>query len=180
MRKARDRTAVAVRLSSIPISLASIPFKDNSRRRSSSAAVQSFTDHPLNPFARVIGPTPSSPSVRALDEMGIGFCILLRRHYPFLSRWPRHPKMELSKRDKAQDSALGPMKRLAPIDQEANRARIAAACKAAEAVAGWIPFFNQPHLVSRSLWISRVSAGCERAAADSIQRRLFRHSVTID
>jgi hypothetical protein len=61
MRKERDRTAVAVRLSSIPISLASIPFNDNSRRRSSSAAVQSFTDHPLYPFGRVIGPTPSSP-----------------------------------------------------------------------------------------------------------------------
>jgi len=66
MRKARDRTAVAVRLSSIPISLASIPFNNNSRRRSSSAVVQSFTDHPLHPFGRVIGPNfvTFSPSPR--------------------------------------------------------------------------------------------------------------------
>jgi hypothetical protein len=70
MRKARDRTAVAVRLSSIPISLASIPFNDNSRRRSSSAAVQSFTDDLLSPIASVIGLAPSSPSVPALDEAG--------------------------------------------------------------------------------------------------------------
>jgi hypothetical protein len=70
MRKARDRTAVAVRLSSIPISLASIPFNDNSRRRSSSAAVQSLTDDLLSPIGSVIGLAPSSPSVRALDEAG--------------------------------------------------------------------------------------------------------------
>jgi hypothetical protein len=70
MRKERDRTAVAVRLRSIPISLASIPFNYNSRRRSSSAAVQSFTDDLLSPIGSVIGLAPSSPSVRVLDEAG--------------------------------------------------------------------------------------------------------------
>jgi hypothetical protein len=61
----RDRTAVALRLSSIPISLASTPFNDNSRRRSSSAAVQSFMDDLLSPFGRIIGLAPQSePSMR--------------------------------------------------------------------------------------------------------------------
>jgi hypothetical protein len=40
-------------------------------------------------------------------------------------------------------------------------------------------FFNHPHLALRSLWVSRVSAGCVRAAADPTLRRLFRRSVTI-
>jgi hypothetical protein len=81
MRKARDRTAVAVRLSSIPISLASTPFNDNSRRRSSSAAVQSFTDDLLSPIGGVIGLRFRHLQSEPSNEARIGFHILLRRRY---------------------------------------------------------------------------------------------------
>jgi hypothetical protein len=189
IRKARDRTAVAVRLSSIPISLASIPFNDNSRRRSSSAAVQSFTDDLLSPIGSVIGLAPSSPSVRVLEEAGVGFRILLRRRYLFLSR-PAAPSKDrvIRARPKLRASDAGLRRKLhgtagrfacegGALKRRGRSVRQPAAdrhtCRAAEAVTGWVPFFNHPHLVWRSLRVSRVSAVCVRAAAASTQRRLF-------
>jgi hypothetical protein len=139
MRKARDRTAVAVRLSSIPIVLASIPFNDNSRKRSSSAAVQSFMDDLLSPLDRVIGLAPQSePSMRRGSAPVFYFADVT---YFFPGR-PRRPKMELPKRNQSFDLLMkgfaadykvrlearegGAMKRRRRSVRKRNRQRIAA------------------------------------------------------
>jgi hypothetical protein len=75
---------------------------DNSLRRSSSAAVQSFMDDLLCPLGSVIGLAPSSPSVRALDEAGDRLPYSTSPTLPFLSGRPRRPKWDLSKGDQAR------------------------------------------------------------------------------
>src|ERR1700688_2891622 len=68
------------------------------------------------------------PSARALDEAGIGFRILLRRRYLFLSR-PAAPaeKWGFPKRDQSsRQRPMGAMKRRRRSVRKRNRQRIAA------------------------------------------------------
>jgi hypothetical protein len=130
MRKARDRTAVAVRLSSIPIALASTPFNNNSRSRSSSAAVQSFMEDLLSPFGSVIGLAPSSSLVRALDEQGSAFAFYFADVTYFFPSRPRRLKMGVIQARLKLEQAL------APLGQEAVSTAAYGSCKEAEAMTG--------------------------------------------
>jgi hypothetical protein len=129
MRKARDRTAVAVRLSSIPISLGSIPFNDNSRRRSSSAVVQSFTDDLLSPIGSVIGLAPASRQSEPSMRQGSASVFYFADVTYFFPGLPRRPKMELSKRSNRQRIAAHSRRRRHPAGQVVARLRPGARSK---------------------------------------------------
>jgi hypothetical protein len=70
------------------------------------------------------------PSIRALDEAGIGFRILLRRRYLFLSR-PAAPAEKCSATKSSRQRPMGAMKRRRRSVRKRNRQRIAVHCEAA-------------------------------------------------